>query len=409
MAFFHEEVDQKAVPLVQSPPRRASPSTLGGLVILVKGNLLNLLLPLVPLTLFLEQSGFSDIVVFGVGCVSLLPLAGLLGELTEQIALHTNDTLGGLLNATFGNATELIVSYFALEKGLLSVVKSSLMGSILSNLLLVLGCSILAAGVRAGPGKETPHNLISTQSNTELLLVSILGLAVPTICVATNQMSIDEEAELSLSRVISVCLLVLYALYILFQLGTHPNLFDGHNDKEEEEEEEEEATLPLGGALVLLAGCTALVAIVSEAITGAIEGAAAELGVNPIFVGFVILPIVGNAAEHSTAVVMAWKHKIDVAFGVALGSSTQIALFAVPLMVLVAIPLGQPLDLCFGEFETVVVFIAALIVSMICEDASTNWLEGAMLIIAYVIICTAYFFSGDPVATNALEWTLPRQ
>jgi len=208
--------------------------------------------------------------------------------------------------------------------------------------------------------------------------------------------------------------------YVVFQLVTHSKLFDECEEEtpcpkvaktrgsvkatptEQEraiaaqegrpEEEEEETKLPLGGALAMLCLVTVAIAAVSEIITGAIEGAAEAWDVNPTFVGFVILPIVGNAAEHSTAILFAWRCKMDVAFGVALGSSTQIALFAVPTMVLLAIPLGQPLDLFFGAFEIGVLFVSALLVASVCEDGSTNWLEGAMLIIAYAIICIAYYF-----------------
>jgi len=377
----------------------------------------------VAVALWMDHAGFPDGVVFLVSCLGLLPLAGLLGEVTEQVALHTSDTLGGLLNATFGNATEMIVSYFALQRGLLGVVQSSLLGSILSNLLLVLGCALLAAGIRVGPNKQVKHNLLNAQSNTELLLVAILGLAVPTMIVYTGKMDPAEERELALSRAISFCLLLLYLCYVCFQLLTHAKLFDERCDEQTpcpkvvktrgsvkatsteqereiaaqeglaDEEEEEEAKLPLGGALALLCLVTVAIAAVSEIITGAIEGAAEAWDVSPTFVGFVILPIVGNAAEHSTAILFAWRCKMDVAFGVALGSSTQIALFAVPAMVLLAIPLGQPLDLYFGVFEIGVLFVSVLLVASTCEDGQTNWLEGAMLIIAYAIICIAYYYA----------------
>ena len=411
--------NERAQPLMAAPNGSSDAPSVMGIVSLVRESSLSLLLPLVPLSVILDAYGFADGVVFGVACLALLPLAGLLGELTDQVAKHTSDTLGGFLNATFGNATELIVSYFALARGLLNVVQSSLLGSILSNLLFVLGCSMIAAGVRAGPGRQTRHNLLNAQCNTELLQVAVLGFAVPSMMLSNRGAEEGErEADLALSRVVAAALLLLYVLYIIFQLFTHPELFESgpvaaatprrrsvqdikHRSPQpkpppmpppEEDEDDKAPVLPLSGAVFWLAVCTVAIAVVSELLTGAIEGAAAELELPTAFVGFVILPIVGNAAEHSTAIVMAYRQKMDVAFGVALGSSTQIALFAIPLMVLVAIPVGQPLLLSFGTFGTVVVFLAARIVSQICEDGETNWLEGAMLIVAYFVICSAYFF-----------------
>jgi Ca2+:H+ antiporter len=352
-----------------------------------------LLLLIVPVALASEKMGLSSGTIFTLCCIAILPLAGLLGDATEQVALHTSEAIGGLLNATFGNATELIVCFFALQKGLLTVVQVSLLGSILSNTLLVLGCACIAGGML----KSTiSFNQTAAQANTTLLQIAILGLVVPTLMQSVGQLEVHSDVDLKLSRAISVALLILYIMYVYFQLFTHRALFEDSNAKErgedEDDEEEEEMWLTLSGGMAWLCIATACIAVLSEFLTGAIEGAAVAFGLSDTFVGFVIIPIIGNAAEHSTAIVMAAKGKMDLSFGVALGSSTQIALFVIPVMVMIGWAIGQPLDLFFGTFETVITFLSALIVSHVVNDGETNWLEGAMLLFAYAIICFAFFF-----------------
>uniref|UniRef100_A0A7S4BVW1 Sodium/calcium exchanger membrane region domain-containing protein n=1 Tax=Chrysotila carterae TaxID=13221 RepID=A0A7S4BVW1_CHRCT len=351
---------------------------------------LNSLLVSVPFALAIGAMELSPAATFITSCLAILPLAGLLGDATEQLASHTNETIGGLLNATFGNATELIVAIFALQKGLLNVVQVSLLGSILSNTLLVLGCSCIAGGLTAA---QVKFNQVAAQANTTLLQIAILGLVVPTMMESVGQLSVHGTVDLLLSRTISCALLVLYLFYVYFQLFTHRAIFEADSkDSEEEEEEAEEVLLTLGASLGWLGGATVLIAFISEFLTGAIDEAAIEFGLSETFVGFVILPIIGNAAEHSTAIVMAAKGKMDLSFGVALGSSTQIALFVIPLLVLLGWAIDQPLDLYFGVYETVIVFLSTLIVSQVVADGETNWLEGIMLIFAYLIICLSFFF-----------------
>ena len=372
-----------------------------------------------------------------------------------QLAFHTNPILGGLLNATFGNATELIVCYFALEKGLLRVVQVSLLGSILSNALLVLGFACLVAGIKQ---VQVKFNLVAAGSNVRersllfcplilrpaadanaahaqlpsagcaiptqppcgylvalrspsscrcfvtvcdcrcvfraqatLLTVAVLSLIVPVVLVSVGQLELGSEEDLLLPRIISGFMLATYVCYVFFQLVTHKALFEEQGD-EDGEDDEEEVVLSLNGAICWLAISTVLIAYLSEGLTAAIEGAAEGWGMSETFVGFIILPIVGNAAEHSTAVVMANKGKMDLAIGVALGSSTQIALMVIPTMVLLAAPMHQPLSLCFGVFETIVTFVSVLVVGMVIVDGETNWLEGVMLLMAYCIIGTAFWF-----------------
>lgn len=393
-----------AVTKINSYGQPEEPRFVHGSLKMLRGNGLYLMLIFVPIACMSETFHFSEAMVFFLSCLAILPLAGLLGEATEQVAFHTNETLGGLLNATFGNATELIVAYFALKKGLLEVVQVSLLGSILSNTLLVLGCSCLAVGIRQTQAK---FNLVAAQANTTLLQIAILGLVVPTAMESTGQFAVHGEVDLILSRGISISLLVLYVLYVYFQLFTHAALFEDPRAAPEGSEQvqpAEEILLPFSGAMVWLAGATILIAYLSEALTGAIEGTTAQLGISDTFVGFVIIPIIGNAAEHSTAIAMAWKGKMDLAFGVALGSSTQIALFVIPVMVILGWIIDQPMDLYFGVYETVITFLSALIVSHVVGDGETNWLEGAMLLFTYFIICFAFFFyHHDPTRASPAD------
>jgi len=395
------------------------PAFLEGSKRMFTGNKLYLLLAFVPLAFLSEHLEWSDATIFGIACLAILPLAGMLGDATEQVALHTNDTLGGLLNATFGNATEVIVCYFALKADLLDVVKVSLLGSILSNTLLVLGGAILAGGIVQ---KTSTFNQTVAAANTTLLQISILALVVPALMKSAGQLPEGGIVDLELSRSISIALLVLYVFYVYFQLVTHkdgpPSAFKapqewasktlkpsvafprsgngGDSVAVVEEEEEEEVIFSMGGGLFWLLLATVAIAFLSELLTGSIQGAAAGIGLTQPFVGFVILPIIGNAAEHSTAITMAAKGKMDLAFGVALGSSTQIALFVIPLMVLVSWAMGKSLDLFFGNFETAVMFMSSLIVSHVVGDGESNWLEGVMLLFAYAIICFAFFFYVPP-------------
>ncbi|EOD14085.1 H+/Ca2+ exchanger [Emiliania huxleyi CCMP1516] len=359
---------------------------------MLTGNKLYYGLILVPFACFTQELGLDDAQTFILAAAAILPLAGLLGEATEQVAFHTNETVGGLLNATFGNATELIVCYFALQRGLLLVVQVSLLGSILSNTLLVLGCSMVAAGIRQ---MQSKFNLVAAQSNTTLLQIAILGLVVPTAMESTGQFAEHSPNDLTLARGISIVLLILYVLYVYFQ--ARPSILPRPAPSPTNPPARPSLVAQLFshaalGAIAWLAFATVLIAFLSEKLTGAIEGTTATYGISETFVSFVIIPIVGNAAEHSTAIVMAWKGKMDLAFGVALGSSTQIALFVVPLMVIIGWAIDQPLTLVFGVYETIITFLSVLIVSHIVSDGETNWLEGTMLLFTYFIICFAFFF-----------------
>jgi len=236
---------------------------------------------------------------------------------------------------------------------------------------------------------------VAAVSNSTLLQIAILGLMVPTAMEGVGAMELGSSVDLVLSRGISCCLLLLYVLYCYFQLFSHRHLFEDEAD--DEEDGDDESLLSLNGGLAWLAVATVLISVLSENLTGTLEAASEQWGLTKAFVGFVILPIVGNAAEHTTAIVMASKNKMDLALGVALGSSTQIALFVIPLMVLLGAAIGQPLDLFFGTFETIVTVMTSLIVFFVVQNGQTNYLEGIMLLMSYAIICFAFFFYVRPV------------
>ena len=436
----------RAAPAVvaKGPPKELS--FIGGSIDMFRANKLYVLLALVPVSAASEHLGFSHGAIFALACVAILPLAALLGDATEQLALHTNETIGGLLNATFGNATELIICYFLLKSGQLATVQISLLGSILSNSLLVMGFACMAAGMVK---REVCFSDQAAGHNTTMLLIAILGISLPTLMVNIgqvgilrrlanpspspnlnpspspnpnpnpdslpnpgpdpNQFNIHDETDLSMSHFISIVLLLLYGFYLVFTM-TEPQpekakllpqsaneAADGEGDDEDDDDEEEEPILSLSASLAWLVIATIILAYLSELLSASVEEAAVQLGLNKAFVGFVIIPIIGNAAEHSTAVVMARRLKMDLALSVAQGSSTQIALFVVPVMVLLGWAIGQPLDLIFGTFETVITFLSVVIVSGIVSDGKTNWLEGIMLIAAYFLIASAFFFMKDDV------------
>ncbi|CEM12943.1 unnamed protein product [Vitrella brassicaformis CCMP3155] len=367
---------------------------------------IHVLLVVVPLGYLAYWLGWGAKWVFLLNFIALVPLAALLGFVTEELAEHTGEIIGGLLNATFGNAVELILTIQSLRKGLLTVVKGTLLGSILSNLLLVLGMSFFAAGVFY---KESEFNVQGASSNTTLLLLSSLGLAVP--MVFHLQEGVHSEAVLEVSRISACVLFTVYIMFLLFQLVTHIHLFQN-----EEEEEDKTATLStdhtmtepvvdeglpidemphvsLWTSIVMLLLVTIFVSISSEYLVGSIEAVTKAWDVPQMFIGVVLLPIAGNAAEHWTAVSVAVRNKLDLTIGVAAGSSTQIALFVVPFAVLMGWALGQPMSMDFKPLETTILFIAVLIVMAVVADGRSNWLEGMMLMAAYLLVAIVLWFS----------------
>lgn len=346
-------------------------------------NALLLLLVFVPIAIALELAHASAVAIFASSSIAIIPLAGLMGRATEQIAARLGEGLGGLMNATFGNAAELIIAILALRAGLTDVVKASITGSIIGNVLLVFGLSALVGGLRYP--KQTFNRTAASHGST-LLLLSVVGLVVPALfhtIVGTE--SASQERQLSVE--IAVVLMLTYCLGLVFTLRTHRHLYDAGGGEHHGE------VWPIGRAVGLLLGATAVIALMSEFLVGAIEQTAERFGMTEVFVGVIVVAIVGNAAEHSTAILVAAKNKMDLAINIAVGSSIQIALFVAPLLVFLSYVVGpSPMDLRFTTFEVLAVAASVTIIAQISQDGQTNWMEGVQLLAVYVILAIAFFF-----------------
>lgn len=338
---------------------------------------LNVLLLAVPFGIAAPKLHWSDQANFSLNFLAILPMAKILGSITEELADSVGETLGGLLNASFGNAVEMLLSAFALRKGLVTVVQGSLLGSVLSNLLLVLGMCFFFGGLKFHKQK---YNADGARVQSNLLLLSVLAMVIPSL---VGLVTDEEGVSLAMSRGAAIILAVLYGLYLIFQLGTHKDYFE--TQAEEGVESEEEPIHP-GVASMMLAVVTFTVAICSEGLVDSVEGITQNMGISEHFIGVILLPIVGNAAEHLTAVDVALKNKMDLSLGVALGSSSQIALLVVPFSVCAGWAIGVPMDLNFRPLGTGILLVTVLIVGSVTSDRESNWLEGAMLIAAYVMV-----------------------
>jgi Ca2+:H+ antiporter len=347
-------------------------------------NKLYLLLALVPLALALEWSHGDPLVIFITSGLAIIPLAGLMGEATEKLTHHVGAGLGGLLNASFGNAAELIIAVMALRQGLHDVVKASITGSILGNILLVLGVSMVAGGLRY---ERQRFNRTAAGMGSSLLLLAAVGLIVPAIFhqTAASQGDIIER-ELSLE--IAIVLFGIYVLSLIFSLRTHRHLYLGENPSTGEDDRPWKKQT----AMIVLALATVATGIMSEVLVGALVPAAESLGMTQIFVGVILVALVGNAAEHSTAVLVARKNHMDLAFGIAVGSSLQIAMFVAPVLVFISYLFGTPLNLIFTPFEVAAVTLSVLIVGFVAMDGESHWMEGVMLVGVYLILAIAFFF-----------------
>jgi Ca2+:H+ antiporter len=353
------------------------------------------LLAFIPLSIAAHLLHWSPLVVFLTSAAAILPLAGWMGIATEEIALVLGPSLGGLLNATFGNATELIIALVALNAGLVDVVKASLTGSIIGNLLLVMGLSMLLGGLRY---KEQEFQPTVARVNASSMNLAVIALLLPTAVNYTSS-GIGEITIQHLSVAVAFVLIGVYALTLIFSMKTHAYLYDaGVAEIEGEAElseaaleaETEKINLPLWIGVLLI--CTLFVAIESELLVDTLEAATATLGLTSLFTGVILLPIVGNAAEHATAVTVAMKNKMDLSLSVAVGSSLQIALFVAPVLVIAGWLFGKPMDLDFNPFELVAVAVAILIANSISSDGKSNWLEGTLLLAAYVVLGLAFYF-----------------
>mmetsp|Transcript_98792 Transcript_98792/g.255393 ORF Transcript_98792/g.255393 Transcript_98792/m.255393 type:complete len:466 (+) Transcript_98792:65-1462(+) len=399
---------------------------------LLLGSKMNILLIATPFAVCSHAMEWGQWPTFVLAMTALIPFAERVSFVTEDVAKYTNDTVGGLLNATFGNITELILNIMSLKAaqdfqikaeafkeagddagyqgavekqfGFLRFVQVTMLGSVLSNLLLVLGSAFLVGGLKHS---EQVFNKTGAVTNSGLLVTAVLALSLPSILDATHTGNGGMEvmntnagnAPLLLSRFIASVMLVLYCLYIYFQLGTHTHLFQGDDG-----EDEEPGMLGLWGGIFWLAAITLFISLLSEYIVDSVFGAAKELQLPVLFLSGILVPIVGNAAEHAAAIVFAWRNKMEISLGSAVGSAVQISVFVIPFCVMIGwIPFGQPMTLDFHIFETTVLLFTVISVGFLMVDGRSHWLKGAMLIFAYFMIAAAFCAHRDPVTTAMVE------
>jgi Ca2+:H+ antiporter len=358
-----------------------------------KSSAIYLLLVFAPIAVVLNIVGADHLILFAMAIIGLIPLAKLIGDSTEHLATHYGATLGSLLNVTFGNAAEIIISVVAINAGLIELVKASITGSILGNIMLIFGLSLIAGGVKH---KEQIFNRENAGLQSSLIFLAIIGLAIPTILSTTVLKPIDLESQLKLqilSDVLAIVLICVYVAGILFTFFTHKHLFVAPGGADEVLEQNHNRWSKRKSFLILGASMVGVVAV-SEILVGSVEETSKQFGFGELFVGAIIVGIVGNAAEHSSAILLARKGKIDLSIGIAAGSGTQIALFVVPILVMVGIILGQPFTLEFTLYELATLFLAAIIMNLIAHDGKSNWFEGIMLTAVYLIIAIGFYFIG---------------
>jgi Ca2+:H+ antiporter len=345
-------------------------------------NLLYLLLVFVPVGLLSEYLGGPPLLTFAASALGVVPLAGLVGEATENLAARTGPRIGGLLNATLGNSAELIITFFAIRANLLDLVKASITGSILGNLLLVMGLSILVGGLRNG--RQRFDRVHAGIDSTQLIL-ALIALVVPSIfshAIEPNHMAVEY-----LSLGVAVAMLVVYVLELVYTFTVasptaHPTVHAHAEPK-----------WSTRTAVIVLLVATGFIAWSSEVLVGGVEHVIANLGWTQFFLGIIIIPIVGNVAEHLVAVQVAAKDQMQLSLEISVGSSLQIALFVAPVLVFASLLMGNPMDLVFHQFELIALGAAALIAALVALDGESNWMEGAQLLVVYIILAMAFFFT----------------
>lgn len=315
---------------------------------------------------------------FLIAAVAIIFVAGFLGKATESVAHYAGERIGGFLNATFGNAAELIIAIFLVKDGLFDVVKASLTGSIIGNLLLVLGLSVLAGGLKF---KEQSFNVKLASHNSSLMLLGIIALFIPAVFAG----SLTTKETSSMSLIVAALLVVAYLLWLLFSMITHKNVLA------DEVVEHGEAAWSKGISILFLVLATVMVAFTSEWLVGTLEEVTHKFGLSELFVGAFLIAIIGNAAEHSAAVMMAMKNKMGAAVEIAIGSSLQIALFVAPVLVLVSFFMGNTMNIVFSTYELAAIAVAVIITKSISQDGSTNWYEGVLLLTVYIILGVVFF------------------
>jgi Ca2+:H+ antiporter len=361
------------------------------------------LLVAVPLAAILRYAHAGEVWVFIAACAAIIPLAGLMGRATENLAETMGAGIGGLLNATFGNAAELIIALIALyaatqdpagPEAKYALVKASITGSIVGNILLVLGLSMVCGGVFH---RVQSFNRTAASMGATLLALAIVGLVFPSLFYVLRtgtKLSAEEAENINfLSEEIAAILMVLYLLSLLFSLKTHRHLFAGPEEQLPTTGEQHQPEWNRKTSLLVLLIATAGVAWMSEILVHSVDAAAKTLGMNEVFIGVIVVAVIGNAAEHSTAVLVAMKNKMDLAVNIAVGSSIQIALFVAPALVFASMLMnpGQPLDLHFTYIELVAVIFSVAVLALVCQDGETHWMEGAMLLGVYVILGLAFY------------------
>ena len=359
-----------------------------------------------PIALLLEFTHSEPLLVFTFAAIGLIPLAKLIGQSTEHLATHYGPTVASLLNVTFGNAAEIIIGIAAISAGLLNLVKASIIGSIIGNILLVFGLSLIVGGLKH---KEQFFNKENTGYQSSMLFLAIIGLAVPTILAATTP-KVGHQGDIeSISVCVAFVLLGVYIASTIFTFITHKHLFsitpverekndDGrnHDTKFSQDLDERVQSNDLHWnkkrSITLLVASLIGVVIVSEVLVSSVEVTIKKFGFSEMFVGAIIVGVVGNAAEHSSAIMLARKDKLDLSIGIAAGSGTQVAIFVVPILVIAGIVVNRRFDLVFTIYELAVVFLSAIILNLIAHDGKSNWFEGIMLTAVYIIVAVGFFF-----------------
>jgi Ca2+:H+ antiporter len=352
-------------------------------------NILAILLLFVPAAIVAEFMHASPVMVFALSALGIVPLSGYLGRATEEIAAYTGPTLGGLLNATLGNLAELIIAILALRAGLLDLVKASITGSILGNLLLVLGAAQLAGGLKH---RTQRFSVALAGLSISLLVIAVIGLVIPAVYHSTH---VDPTRAFTrrVSIGVSALLIVGYGLSLLYSMGTHRSVFGESREVAGEAHAEMHGTpWSLPKAIAVLLVSAGVVGWLSEILVGSTQEAIRDIGLSEVFVGLIVVPIIGNAAEHSSAVLMAMRNRMDLAVSIAVGSSSQVALLIAPVLVFVGLAVGQPMDLAFSTFEVISVALAVAVATSVVRDAESDWLEGAFLLLVYGMLGVAFFY-----------------
>ena len=342
------------------------------------------LLVFIPIAIVLEVIHGNEVAIFITSGLAILPLAGIMGHATEELAARAGSQLGGLLNATFGNAAELIIAFFLLLEGEFTIVKASLTGSIIGNALLVLGLAFLVGGLKSGK-PEQRFSQATTEMHSGSLVIAVVALLMPALFALTPEANFFRKEAVSIG--VSVVLIGTYVASLIFSLVTHKALFTSTGDVEHHQ-----AKWSTRRALGTLFLATAFVALMSEFLVGALDHTTEQLGLSELFVGLIVVPIIGNAAEHSSAILLAAKDKMDISIEIAIGSSVQIALFVAPVLVFLSLIVGEPMDLIFSGFEIAAVAFSTAIIGFIALNGRSNWFEGVQLLAAYIIMAISFYF-----------------